>query len=179
MTVTSELGRGTRFEVWLPAASEEAARNLTEPESAPTESPVKEDLRGSETLLVVEDELQVRRLVERVLTRAGYEVLLARDGHEAMTLAGDADAVIDLVVSDVVMPRVQGTELAEYLKATRPGTPILFISGHTFDLPIQHLLADDPESFLPKPFTAIELMSRVRLLLNRSAVTGSQVHPTR
>lgn len=122
--------------------------------------------------------MQVRRLVERVLTKAGYEALLARDGHEAMTLAGDPDAIIDLVVSDVIMPRVQGTELAEHLKKTRPGKPILFISGHTFDLPIQHLLADDPDAFLPKPFTPTELMVRARLLLDRSAGVGSEAHLT-
>ncbi len=113
-----------------------------------------------------------------MLTKAGYEVLLARDGHEAMTLAGDPDAIIDLVVSDVVMPCVQGTELGEHLKTTRPGKPILFISGHTFDLPIQHLLADDPDAFLPKPFTPTELMVRARLLLDRSAGVGSEAHLT-
>ena len=149
-----------------------------EPTCASTASRDQQTVRCCETILVVEDELQVRRLVERVLTKAGYEALLACDGHEAMTLAGDPDAIIDLVVSDVVMPRVQGTELAEHLKKTRPGKPILFISGHTFDLPIQHLLADDPDAFLPKPFTPTELMVRARLLLDRSAGVGSEAHLT-
>ena len=110
----------------------------------------------------------MRRIVERILDQAGYVVMLAEDGQEAIDLADDYDGAIDLVVTDVVMPRVQGTQLAAHLSATRPETPVLFISGHTFDLPIHDRVDKDPDAFLAKPFTPADLLSRVRLLLDRS-----------
>jgi len=170
ISVTSEPGEGSRFEIWLPAAESPTGATRIESSDGARARAADRGESGGESILVVEDEAAIRRILERVLSHAGYEVLLARDGQEAITLAGDPETVIDLVVTDVVMPRVQGTEVAAHFAETRPDTPVLFISGHTFDLPIQERSANDPESFLPKPFSPDEIRARVRLLLDRRAV---------
>jgi len=158
--VESEPGIGTRFDVWLPL--EEGVADLT----GEMDHDDARD-RGHETILAVEDEEPVRRIVHRVLTGAGYTVLLAADGHEALELFTERYEGIDLVLTDVVMPRMKGTELAERIDAIRPDTPILFMSGYTDNLPIQDRIAERPDSFVAKPFSPGELRRHVRSMLDR------------
>ncbi len=165
--VESTVGKGTRVRVLLPLA--EVVPHLLD--SAPpipdvliaTSLPAEE---GARTVLVVEDEGSVRELVRVTLTRAGFRVLAARDGDEALTRAAAHDARIDLLLSDVVMPGLSGPELARRLKQARPSARVLFMSGYAADVVADEgaLLGD--ADLLAKPFTPDELVRRVREALD-------------
>ncbi|HBZ70845.1 MAG TPA: hybrid sensor histidine kinase/response regulator, partial [Deltaproteobacteria bacterium] len=151
-------GAGSVFRVFLPldetdgdAASAPAVRG-----SAP---------RGQETVLLVEDEPLVGRLAERVLVQAGYRVAYASDGLDARGVFRERNGAIDLLVTDVVMPRMGGPQLAELLRAEEPGLPVLFLSGHN-DGAVLSGMAEAGTSFLAKPFSAEALSSEVRRLLD-------------
>jgi PAS domain S-box-containing protein len=163
--VDSEPNQGSRFDVWLPAAKPGVAAGAARVEEA--EAPTG----AGGTVLVAEDEAPVRRIVCRVLEGAGYRVLLAADGDEAIRLSDETPGPIDLVITDVVMPAVKGTTVADHIAATRPDTPVLFISGYTDDLPIGKRIGRRAELFLPKPFTPSQLRTRVREIL-RGTPTG-------
>ena len=123
-------------------------------------------MAGAETILVVEDEETVRTLASRVLSEAGYGVIRAADGAEAFNVVNDGERV-DLVLSDVVMPRMSGVELAERLATVRPDLPVIFMSGYTGTelAPGVHAAA----GFLQKPFAAESLLQRVRAVLDAAA----------
>lgn len=168
--VESELGRGTRFVAWLPAATaeeiaqEKAARPLC---SRP--------VLGTR-VLVVEDERAVRRLVRRALEANGHRVLEAADGDEALYLARTAAEPIELLVTDVVMPKLSGPELAERLRADLPGLRVLFMSGHPGDALACGL--GEGLAWIEKPFTPDELRAAVESVMRsahspRSASTSS------
>ena len=148
--VTSTPGRGTRFEILLPRVADRAERPSP---AAATPAP-----RGGETVLVAEDEPQVRDLAVRTLREHGYEVLVASDGEEAARVASSHSRPVDLLVTDLRMPRVSGRELALRLQETRPALRVLYISGFTDET------GGMPEGldFLPKPFTPTTLARRVR-----------------
>jgi two-component system cell cycle sensor histidine kinase/response regulator CckA len=167
--VYSEAGQGTIFKIYLPASQMRAKS----PVAAKT-WPVSRG--GHETILLVEDEEMVRDLVRTVLQSAGYTILEAGNGGEALSLAGQHQGTIDLLVTDLVMPEMSGRELAERLKALRPGIKVLFMSGYTDDVVVRHgLLAADVE-FLPKPFSPGALASKVRKVLDQAKpTTRSQV----
>jgi two-component system, cell cycle sensor histidine kinase and response regulator CckA len=114
------------------------------------------------TILVVEDEEPVRNLAVRVLERRGYTVMAAADGQEALDLAADHPGEIDLILSDLVMPRVGGRELTRRIRLARPSTRILLMSGYDDQMVAGSLETDD---FLPKPFTPAALTERVARLL--------------
>ncbi|MBX6366011.1 MAG: response regulator [Gemmatimonadetes bacterium] len=159
--VDSELGRGTRFEIYLPRVDEE-------PEALRPAVEAGERLcQGSETILLVEDEEAVRSLATGVLRRSGYTVLEADCGEEALRLARAADRRIDLLVTDVVMPRMSGKEVADALLADDPSLPVLFISGYAADA----LQAGfhPRHGFLQKPFTPDVFSRAVRALLDSAA----------
>jgi CheY-like chemotaxis protein len=121
---------------------------------------------GSETILLAEDEPQVRLPTVRSLTGLGYEVLVATNGAEALSLASAHHGKIDLLVTDVVMPGMRGNELAAELRRLRPDLRVLYISGYAEDsASIERALAEG-DSFLPKPFTVPDLARRVRALLD-------------
>jgi PAS domain S-box-containing protein len=153
LTVASEPGRGSTFRVYLPptAGGEEVA--LPGP-SAPLP-------RGSETILLVEDEAGVRELLRRQLQALGYRVEEAGDGVEALALAGNPDKSMDLVITDVVMPSMGGVELAERLRASHPDVGVIFTSGYT------GAVGSVPEGsrLLQKPFTVHDLAHAVRAAL--------------
>jgi len=153
--VESEPGRGTRFEVYLPAS-----------ESVPEEpGPLPADAGGGrETVMLVEDEQIVREVVHQMLERQGYEVLVAGDGEEALALAEQHEGQIDVLATDVVMPRMNGGELADRLLPRRPGLRILFMSGYTED-PAVWEGREERKAFLQKPFTAGDLGAALRGLL--------------
>ncbi|WP_428261808.1 ATP-binding protein [Haliangium sp.] len=159
LSVTSTPGRGTTFEVMLPRASGRA--RTSEEEEAPT--PPR---RGSETVLVVEDEPTVRRVAVRTLRRYGYRVIEAGNGDEALNLPAEALADLHLLVTDVVMPRMSGPQLAEQLQARLPGLRVLFVSGYNAASAGPPLCAHG-EAFLQKPFTPGVLARCVRELLDK------------
>lgn len=155
--VSSEIGKGSAFDVLLPVAkeSEEAER-----EEAPSG-----ETRGSETLLLVEDEEMVRQLVARVLRDLGYEVFETSSGDEALSFVDTLDRSIDLLVTDVVMPGMSGSELAKKLVVKRPHTRVLFMSGYTDEAILHHGVLDGEAEFIGKPFTPQELAHKVRSVL--------------
>ncbi len=161
ITVTSRPGEGAQFDIWLPA--------LPAATTATPVAPEREEVAagGTETVLVVEDEASVRRLAQRVLETAGYTVLLANDGEEAITRLGDRSLAIDLILTDVVMPRRGGTDVAMAARERDPQLPVLFMSGYPADFPLQEALAGDRERLLQKPFTPTQLLARVRTVLDR------------
>ncbi len=157
LAVVSSPGMGTTLQVDFPASTAihgavpDAVAVAAEPE------------RQLATVLVVEDDVMVLRLVKRVLAAQGYHLLLAQSGHEALALARGFDGVIHLLLTDVVMPGMNGAELAERLRQTRPETAVLFCSGYTADaLQAYGLGAEGAIELLQKPFTPELLVTRVR-----------------
>jgi PAS domain S-box-containing protein len=160
--VDSEVGRGTVFDILLPVA-EPAAHEVVE------RAPKYEPPRGSETVLLVEDEAAVRHLAERILGQLGYTVLTASNGEEALRVASAHGLErIDLVLTDVVMPVMSGTEMVERLRARRAELRILFMSGYTGTAGVDRFL-DVDASFLQKPFTLDVLTRKVREVLDEPA----------
>ena len=158
--VYSEPGQGTTFKVYLPRA-----QPLTESESPQGEP--QRSMRGSETVLLVEDEDGLRRAATRSLVRAGYTVLSAAAGDEALRLAASHFGEIHLLLTDVVMPRMNGRQLSEAMVEMRPRIKILFMSGYTDHAIVHHGVIDAGTSFVGKPFTALELAAKVREVLDR------------
>lgn len=157
--VYSELGRGTAFKIYLPQVQEPLS---------PGKSfrGVRMMPRGSEAVLLVEDEDAVRSLACHVLRSCGYTVLEADNGERAVQLAGDHRGPIDLVVSDVVMPHLGGRQLVERLSALRPTLKALFTSGYTDDAVVRHGVLGTDYAFLQKPYTPTALAQKVRDVLD-------------
>jgi PAS domain S-box-containing protein len=156
--VYSEPGHGTTFRIYLPRIEE--AAQAVEPDKAQEPSP-----RGSETILLVEDEAGVRNLAKTILQTQGYTVLEAAQGEEALRLSGQHEGLIHLMVTDMVMPEMSGRELAERLKPLRPNMKILFVSGYTDKAMLHHGELDPGMAFLQKPFTPQTLARKVREVL--------------
>jgi two-component system cell cycle sensor histidine kinase/response regulator CckA len=152
--VYSEVGKGTTFKIYLPVVEEDV-----DAEPIPAE-PVS--LAGSETVLLVEDEQSVRALSRSILERYGYTVLEAGSGKEGLEAARDYPLPIHLVLTDVVMPEMGGTDLASQLETLRPGVRVLYMSGYTDDAIFRHGLLTRGRSFLQKPFTPEGLARKVR-----------------
>jgi PAS domain S-box-containing protein len=164
--VDSTPGRGTTFRIYLP--------RVDGPEPGPGGSPAVQAPRGNETVLLVEDEEEVRVLARLVLRAGGYQVLEARDGEEALAVCQAHAGAVDLVVTDVIMPRLGGPELAARLRTLRPGARVLYMSGYTDDaLGRQQLLGPDAP-FLQKPFTVASLAAKVRAVLDRPVPAGGE-----
>ena len=158
--VYSEPGRGTTFKIYLPRAEDE------EQIMGPAGSEKAPAMGGSETILLAEDEEPVRRLSTRLLKRAGYNVLEARDGLEALTLAEYHRGKIDLLLTDVVMPGPSGKILAEELVVKRPGVKVVYMSGYTDNAIVHHGVLQEGVTFIQKPFTAEELLQTIRRVLD-------------
>ena len=151
----SELGRGTTFKIFLPAVAE-ALDNGARPAGGLAKAP-----KGSEVILVVEDEDAVRKLARTILEASGYVVLDARNGREGLALCQAHQGPIDLLVTDVVMPELGGRELAQGALKLRPGMKVVFISGHTQDVVLKEGV-EKGTAFLRKPFSPVELAQKVR-----------------
>jgi signal transduction histidine kinase len=166
ISVDSLVGAGTTFEIWLPRMTEPASDPSPRPD---TEDPEPEVNTGGETVLIVEDEAPVRRTVEQILSLHGYKVLTAEDGEACLELCASYQDNIDLVLTDFVMPRLGGLDLAAKLRVMRPGTKILFMSGFTDgQLDQAKVAALGGIELIEKPFRAAALLERIRELLGRS-----------
>jgi CheY-like chemotaxis protein len=156
--VDSEPDQGTTFEIYLPRVAEAVTPQ-------PLPEPGLSLPRGSETILLVEDEPHVRELAAEMLSRQGYRVIVAADGAEALRLARELNGRFDLLVTDVVMPRLNGPELAGKLKESVPNLKILYVSGYTDELSACHGVSDPGAVLLSKPFSPMLLAQKVRQVL--------------
>jgi CheY-like chemotaxis protein len=156
--VYSEPGQGTSFKIYLPRVMD-AAEALPQPIHSVAS-------RGTETILVVEDDEQVRRLTRKMLEARGHTVLVAANGVEALQLLETHSGLIELLVTDVVMPEMSGRELAERVAVLRPAMRILYLSGYTDDTVVRHGVLQSGIAFLQKPFAADALVRKVREVLD-------------
>jgi PAS domain S-box-containing protein len=159
VAVTSQVGRGTTFKVYLPVAEDGLG-------PAPEPSPETPLARGTETILLVEDARAVRALAGRVLAAAGYSVLEAGDGAAAEVLAARHDGPIHLLLTDVVMPGLSGSQLAQRIAALRPRIRVLYMSGYTDDAIVHMDVLAKGIPFLEKPFAPEALTRKVREVLD-------------
>jgi len=159
--VTSRVGHGTRFDLYFPSVESDI---LT---TAPTQ-PLGQTQKGTETILLVEDESSVRMLIRDELRKLGYRVIEAKNGVEACLLATQQTGSLQLLLTDVVMPGMGGRELAQHLSVIKPDLRTLFISGYMDDVGIMAGQEEGTSSFLQKPFTPEVLARAVRTLLDAS-----------
>jgi PAS domain S-box-containing protein len=156
ISLYSELGLGTRVNILLPATDQVAA---------PAKSPESVSSAAGETILVVEDAEDLREVVGRILSRNGYHVIIAANGPEAIEAANVHNAHIDLLLTDVVMPQMQGKELAERITAMQPGIKVLFMSGYAQPMLGASGTLEPGVVLLEKPFTEPLLLARVRQVM--------------
>jgi CheY-like chemotaxis protein len=157
--VSSEPGRGAAFHIYLPRVGEVA-------EIAKAPVAVEEARGGSETILVVEDQDDLRRLVVTVLRARGYRVLDAADGRAALRAIADTLEPIDLLLTDVIMPDITGKQVADHARQSRPGIRVLFMSGYPGEVIARRGVLDRGVSYLPKPFSVEALTGKVREVLD-------------
>lgn len=159
LKVKSEPGRGSTFQLLLPAlAATETVEGLV--------SGGKAAPRGSETILLVEDQDAVRLLTRQLLEQFGYSVVEASGGRDAISLVQQSSKPIDLLVTDVVMPEMGGRQLAKSLSLARPGLKVLYLSGYADDVVVRHGVSQADAAFLQKPFTIEALANKVRQTLD-------------
>jgi len=179
--VYSEEGMGTIFKIHLPCVDERPVTATIQNQA------VEAVMRGTETLLLVEDEEALRRAAAEFLRLRGYNVLEARDGADALSVSKSHGSTIHLMVTDVVMPRMSGGQLAKELETLRPETRVLFVSGYAGQTVVDHKVVDVENNFLQKPFTLKQLAVKVRKVLDlthkagpvsveASALCGDAVH---
>ncbi len=158
--VRSVVGGGTTFEIYLPQVESAAP-------SSPGDDAGARPAPGRERILLVEDEEDVRALAREVLERQGHSVLEAGDGVQALQRYEADGERIDLILTDVVMPRMSGRELVDRVRALRPAMPVLYMSGYTEDAIVRHGVRDSSVLLLGKPFTPADLISKVREVLDK------------
>jgi len=157
--VESEEGKGTRFRVLLPRVDQAL-------EAAPVPRPIQAAARGSEIVLLVEDEENIREPAVEILESRGYQVLAARDGSEALGLAERHKGPIHVLVTDVIMPGLSGSQLAEQLVPKRPEMRVLYISGYPEDAIAHHGVLNPEQHFLQKPFPPGQFLAKIRDVLD-------------
>ena len=160
ISIYSEPGHGTTVKVYLPSAQAKAPADGAEKASPAS-------LRGTETILLIEDEARVRKLIREVLTSRGYEVLEALRGDEAIRKAAEHRGRIHLLLADVVMPEMSGPQAVEAIRALHPGIKVLYMSGYTANELNPHGVLADEIKFIQKPFTVIELLRKMREVLDK------------
>jgi two-component system, cell cycle sensor histidine kinase and response regulator CckA len=163
----SEPGKGTTFKIYLPRELLDIAATTLKPSPEPTRA------TGTETILVVEDEEALRKVARRSLEAAGYTVLSAGDGEEALRIVAGHVGPLHLLLTDVVMPHMGGRLLAEELVRTRPDLRVLYMSGYTDDAVVRHGVLDSGTNFLAKPFTSTDLARKVREVLDGGSGSGA------
>ncbi len=160
-TIESAPGEGTTVSVLFPLCSSAPVA----PEPSP---PASESWEGNETILIAEDEDAIRKLMGNALEQSGYHVLRAADGAAALEIARTYDSNIDLVITDVVMPRLSGPDFVKQLQEIRPGTKVIFMSGYAQDGTVTGTTVDEDAEILEKPFSPDALLSAARKLLDRA-----------
>jgi two-component system, cell cycle sensor histidine kinase and response regulator CckA len=171
--VYSEGGLGTTFKIYLPCV-----KGSVSPIDVKEENQ-EESQAGTETVLLVEDEEPLRRAAAEFLRLRGYTVLEAKDGADALAISKKHDSAIHLAVSDVVMLRLSGGELAKELENLRPETKLLFVSGYAGQMVSDHKVTDGEHHFLQKPFTLKQLAGKVRMVLDRNPAALPLLKDTR
>jgi PAS domain S-box-containing protein len=159
--VDSEVGQGTTFRIYLPCA--EVRDSSLSPRAFPAGAPTTP--RGSETILLVEDAADVLRLEAEALSAQGYRVLTAGNGLEALEVSKGCDGFIDLLITDLVMPKMGGVDLVEQLQPQRPGMQVLYVSAYADRPLVEQIMSEETVAFLGKPFTIEDLSRKVRTLL--------------
>jgi len=167
--VDSEIGKGTRFSIYLPCHDETAAAAQARAAAEATEPRVPQDLTGAGIVLLVEDEDPVRMFSARALRNKGYTVLEAKSGEAALKIIADGGDPIDLIITDVVMPRMDGPALIKQVRETRPEIKVIFISGYTEDTFRRRLDNEQGIHFLPKPFSLKQLATKVKEIMTEGA----------
>jgi two-component system cell cycle sensor histidine kinase/response regulator CckA len=165
ISIYSEPGRGTTVKIYLPSAEAKTAGEAVE--QGPAEA-----LRGSETILVLEDEARVRKLVCEVLAGRGYRVLEAVRGEEAIRIVKEYKGSIHLLLADVVMPEMSGPQALQQIRARYPNMKVLFMSGYTDEAMVHHGILESGAPFLQKPFLPETLARKVREVLASQASAG-------
>ncbi|MCB1645469.1 MAG: response regulator [Pseudomonadales bacterium] len=155
----SEPGHGTEIRMYLPLVEARIVEELPPPDSSESET-------GRERVLLVEDDPQICRLAERVLTKAGYSVLVAVDGQEAIEKFSRAQAEIDIVLLDVVLPKASGHEVMKHIQEIRPDMPILFTSGYSANGIHTDFILREDLALLQKPYSSEELLRKIRLVID-------------
>jgi len=153
--VSSERGQGATFRIYLPRHRDETVEK--------TEVPLEAKLQGgTETILIVEDEASVLKLTEAMLQMLGYRVITAGNKDDALRIVEETDEEIDLLLTDVVMPDMDGKELSERILAIRPGLKCLYMSGYSDDVIARQGILEEGVKFVSKPFTVKQLAAKVR-----------------
>ena len=158
--VYSELGKGTKVRVYFPLSREgvsETGKKRVVPATLPL---------GTETILVVEDEAAIRLATKRALEAHGYTVLLAEDGEEGLEIVRSSDRKIDLVISDLIMPKLGGRQFHDALREQGENVAVLFSSGYSADEVYQSAILESEVPFIAKPWTIMDLLIRVREVLD-------------
>lgn len=158
INVYSEAGKGTTFKIYLPRFYGEV--------EAPAEKEEEIPLKGTESILIVEDEEQLLDLAKSSLEMYGYSIQTAKSPGDAIILCERSDVKFDLLITDVVMPGMNGKELKDRLEKTRPEMKVIFMSGYTADVVAHRGILDESVNFLQKPFTPLTLARKVRMVLN-------------
>ncbi len=162
--VYSEVNHGTSFKIYLPFV--ETATGESKGKTAK-----REFAKGSETVLLVEDEELVRKMTSEILQESGYQVLAAKNGREGLRLGQQHPGVIHLMLTDVVMPQMSGRELAERLTPFRHDMKVLYMSGYTDDAIVHHGVLDEGTAFIGKPFDPVDLTRKIREMLETDSVS--------
>ncbi len=158
--VYSEPGYGTSFKIYFPRCEPKATMKEKNSDDFST-------LQGNETILIVEDDAEVRKLLQRGLAAYGYRMKVAKEGAEAIQLCQTDDSV-DLIITDVVMPGMSGRQLMERIHSLRPNLPVLYMSGYTSEAVIRHGILEKEMPFIQKPFTQDDLLKTIRTILNQT-----------
>jgi CheY-like chemotaxis protein len=160
--VYSEVGHGTTFKIYLPRTEAGAV-------SPPLEQKPVSTLHGTETILVVEDDVQLRDLVRTILTAFGYSVVAPGDVESIRSMSEDAVLKINLLLTDVIMPGINGRDLARQFAARNPAIKVLYMSGYAENAIVHHGVLDESTHFLQKPFTPSALTAKVREVLDQKS----------
>jgi CheY-like chemotaxis protein len=168
----SEPGHGTVFKIFLPRVV-----NAQQPLSPDSDAEYPIAKGGTETILVVEDEPQIRQMACEVLSECGYKLLVAANGVEALRILKEESAAIDLILTDVVMPEMNGRELAEHVAVARPAAKVLYMSGYTNDAIVRHGVLDSGTWFVQKPFSPDALARKIREVLDSGNLSTEMETP--